>query len=221
VRLWTRALALTALLAPAVPAAAQQAPPPRVLIDVGGTVLGGGALGSTDATYITPTGQSTTLFSTSQSWSAGAGLIAHLQVRVKPRVDLELTGSWTRPEIRSKITGDFEGAADTTAASTVDQFLTSGGLVVSFARHGKWTPFARGAVSWLRHLSNDQTLYQDGISAELGGGIRYAWKEKRGHVKPYGLRADVWISARSGGLDLAQKSRVIAPGFSAALIFKL
>lgn len=213
---------MAALLASAVPAAAEQAPsPPRVLIDVGGTILGGGKLGSTDATYTTPTGQSITLFSTAQSWTAGPGIIGHLQVRVAPRVALELSGSWTRPEIRSKITGDFEAAADTTAASSVDQFLTSGGLVMSFATHGKWTPFARGAVGWLRHLSNDQTLYQDGISTELGGGIRYAWKEKRGHVKPYGLRVDVWLSARSGGLDLAQKSRVIAPGFSAAFIFKL
>jgi len=219
---WMTAVAMAALLVPAVPAAAQPAPlPPRVLIDVGGTVLGGGTLGSTDATYLTPTGQSVTLFSTSQSWSAGPGIIGHLQIRVKPRVALELSGSWTRPEMRSKITGDFESAADTTAASTVSQFLTSGGLVISFTPHGKWTPFARGAVSWLRHLSSDQTLYQDGLSAELGGGVRYAWKEKRGHVKPYGLRADVWISARSGGLDFAQKSRVIAPGFSAAFIFKL
>lgn len=217
-----RVLAAAACVWLAAPAAAQTRPvPPRILIDVGGTMLGGGALGSTDATYLTPTGESFTLFSTSQSWSAGAGIIGHLQVRVAPRVALELSGSWTRPEIRSKITGDFEGAADTTATAAVSQFLTNGGLVVSFKTRGKWTPFARGAVSWLRHLSDDETLYQDGISAELGGGIRYAWKEKRGHVKPYGLRADVWISARSGGLELAQKSWVIAPGFSAAFIFKL
>ena len=73
----------------------------------------------------------------------------------------------------------------------------------------------------MRHLSNDQTLYQDGIAADLGGGVKYAWKEKRGHVKPYGLRADVWMNLRAGGIKLAQKSRVIAPGFSASLIFKL
>ncbi len=206
----------------AAPVSAQVAPlPPRVLLDVGGTVLGGGALGSTDATYVTATGAPFTLFSTSQSWSTGVGATAHLQVRLKPRVAVELSGSWTRPDIRSKITGDFEGAADTTATSAVSQFLTSGGLVVSFRPRGKWTPFARGAVSWLRHLSNDETLYQDGLSADLGGGLRYAWREKRGHVRPYGVRADVWINVRSGGLELAHQSRVIAPGFSAAFIFKL
>jgi len=204
------------------PASAQSVPlPPRVLFDVGGTLIGGGALGTTDATYLTPTGQSLTLFSTSQSWSAGAGITGHLQVRLKPRVALELSGTWTRPEIRSKITGDFEGAADTTALQPVSQFLTNGGVVVSFARHGAWTPFARGAVGWLRHLSSDQTLYQDGLSVELGGGVTYVWRPTPGHLRPYGLRADVWANLRRGGLELAQASRIIAPGFSAEFIFKL
>ncbi len=206
----------------AVPAAAQSASaPPRVLLDVGGTLLGGGSLGSTDATYTTPTGASFTLFSTAQSWGSGAGVTAHLLIRVKPRVAFEVSGSWTRPELRARISGDFEGAADTTATETVSQFLTGAGVVVSLTPRGKWTPFARGAVSWMRHLSSDQTLYADGVAADLGGGVRYAWKNARGHVKPYGLRADVWMSVRSGGMALAQRSRIIAPGFSASLIFKL
>ena len=201
--------------------AAGQARAPRVLVDVGGAIVGGGSLGSVDATYVTPAGTPMTLFSTSQSWSRGAGLTAHLQVRVKPRLALELSGSWTRPEMQSRITSDFEGADDTTAVQTVSQFVTNGGVVFSFKTRGAWTPFARGAVGWLRHLSSDQTLYRDGLSAELGGGVRYAWREKRGHVRPYGLRADAWLNVRGGGLALARESRVISPGFSAAFIFKL
>lgn len=206
----------------AVPAAAQSTvAPPRVLIDLGGTMQGGGDLGSTDATYTTPTGTPFTLFSTAQSWGGGAGVVGHLSIRVKPRVALEVSGSWTRPELRARITGDFEGAADTTATQTVSQFLAGAGVAVSFKPRGKWTPFARGAVSWMHHLSNDQTLYQDGVAADLGGGVRYVWKEMRGHVKPYGLRADVWMNVRSGGIELAPRSRIITPGFSASLIFKL
>jgi len=218
-----RAIVIASGLSLAASSAAAQsaAVPPRVLVDVGGTVLGGGSLGSTDATYTTPAGTSFTLFSTSQSWGAGRGVIGHVLVRVTPRVAFELSGSWTRPDIRAKITGDFEGAADTTATQPVSQFLTSAGLVVSFAPHGKWMPFARGAVSWMRHLSSDQTLYEDGAAADLGGGVKYVWTEKRGHVRPYGLRADVWMNVRAGGIKLAPRSRVIAPGFSASLIFKL
>ncbi len=202
------------------PARAQTAPP-RVLVDVGAVVVGGASLGSTNATYTTPTGDAFTLFSSSQSWSSGAGIVGHLLIRVTPRLALEVAGSWTRPELRSSITGDFEGAADTTATQRVSQFLTSGGLVVSFKPRGKWTPFVRGAVGWLRHLSDDETLYQDGAFADLGGGVKYVWAEKRGHLRPYGLRADVWMNVRSGGLDAAVKTRVISPGFSASLIFKL
>jgi len=216
------AVSVVAGLAVGTSALAQTPPAqPRVLIDVGGTMLGGGSLGSSDATYTTSTGGSFTLFSTSQSWSAGHGIIGHLEVRVAPRVAVELSGDWTRPEIRSKITSDFEGAAGTTATQRLSQFRANAGVVVSFASHGRWTPFARGAVGWLRHLSSDNTLYQDGVTADLGGGLRYAWREKAGHVKPYGLRADIWLNARSGGLDLAQKSRIIAPGVSVSFILKL
>lgn len=184
-------------------------------------MLGGGSLGSVSATYTTPTGTPFTLFTTEQSWSAGAGIVGHLQVRVAPRVAIEISGDWTRPEARSKITGDLEGAADSTATQTVSQFRANGGVVVSLAPHGRWTPFVRGALGWMRHLSNENTLYQDGVSGDLGAGVRYAWREKSGHLKPYGVRADVWVNVRSGGLALAPTSRVVAPGFSVAFIFKL
>lgn len=212
-------------MAGVLPASAQtprsQPSQPRVLIDVGGAVLGGGDLGSVDATYTTPAGGPFTLFSTAQSWSAGAGIIGHLQVRVTPRLAIELSGDFTRPEARSKITGDFESAADTTATQTVSQFRTNLGAVWSFPTRGRWTPFARGTIGWLRHLSNDNTLYSDGVTTDLGGGVRYAWREKPGHIKPYGVRADVFLNIRSGGLDLAQKSRIVAPGFSVSFILKL
>jgi len=73
----------------------------------------------------------------------------------------------------------------------------------------------------MRQLAGDQSHYEDGVSVDLGGGVAYAWREKRGHFTPYGLRADAWLGLRTGGLELDRRSRVIAPGFSAALIFKL
>lgn len=205
----------------AAPLYAQVAPPPRLLLDVGGTWTGGGSLGTTDANYITPTGTTMTLFSTTQSVSGGAGLGGHLRVRLTPRVAFEASGSWSRPQLRSRITGDFEGADAVTATQTYSEFLAGGGLVLSFHQQGRWRPFARGAVSWMRQLSGDQSHYHDGYRADLGGGMQFVWREKRGHIKPYGLRADVWIGVKHGGLELDQKSRIVSPGFSASLIFKL
>lgn len=201
------------------PASAQTAP--RVLIDAGAAAVGGGSLGSTDASYITPAGTPFTLFSSSQSWSMGAGVIGHLLVRVAPRVQVEVAGSWTAPQLRSKITSDFENIPETTASQTLSQFLTTGGVVVSIRPRGPWTPFVRGAAGWMRHLSRDQTLYQDGVTVDLGGGVRYAWREKRGHVKPYGVRADVWLNVRRGGIEAAPRSRLITPALSVAFIFKM
>ena len=97
------------------------------------------------------------------------------------------------------------------------------GVAISLSSRtpGGQPPFARGAVSWLRHLSHDQTLYQDGIALDLGGGVDYVWRTKGGHVKPYGLRADVFMNMRSGGIDAAAKSRVIAPAIGLSLIFRM
>lgn len=201
--------------------ASAQTPVPRVLVDIGATVVGGGALGSTDAVYMTPSGAAYTLFSTSQSWSSGAGFVGHVQIRLSPRVQLEIGESWTRPTMESSITNDVEGAASTVATQTVHQFLTSAGVTVSMPQRGRFRPFGRATLSWLRQLSDDQTLFRSGLAGEFGGGGVYLLADVPGHFKAYGLRADVFVNVRSGGLELAQKSRVIAPGISASFIFKL
>lgn len=194
---------------------------PRVTIDVGAAFIGGGTLGSSDATYASATGTPVTLFSTSQSVKGGAGLIGRLEIRLAGTVALELGGSWTRPKLQSKISSDFEGAENTTATQTISQFLAGGGLVKSFASHGRVTPFVRGTASWMRQLAGDQSLYKDGVSVDLGGGVRYARQSPNGHFKPYGLRADVWMSLRTGGIEIDTKHRLFSPGVSASLIFKL
>lgn len=214
-----RTFIAAALVFSAAPAFAQTAAP-RVLLDIGAAMVGGGKAGSVDAVYTSPTGNTVPLFSTSQSWGPGAGAIVHLQIRLKSRLALELSGDFTRPEARASITGDFEAADNVTAIQRVSQFRTNAGLVLSFQQRGKWTPFVRGTIGWLRHLSNDQTLYQDGVTADLGGGVLYTWRQKSGHFKPYGIRADVFVNARNGGLELGPKSRIIAPGGALSFIFK-
>ena len=81
-------------------------------------------------------------------------------------------------------------------------------------------PFARVAVSWLRHLSDDQTLYMDGVAGDLGGGVQYVWRPTPGHLKVYGLRLDAWVSVRDGGLVLARRQRLATPAAAMTLMVK-
>lgn len=194
---------------------------PRATLDIGAIYVGGGSLGTSDATYLSSTGTPVTLFSTAQSIKGGPGVVGHLNISIAQGVALELSGSWSRPVLQSKITGDTEGAESTTATQTISQFLAGGGLVKSFAAHGRVTPFVRAAASWMRQLSGDQSFYKDGVSVDLGAGVRYSRAQVKGHFKPYGLRADVWMNLRSGGIELDTKPRILSPGVSASLIFKL
>lgn len=207
-------MALT-LLTFAVPASAQ------VLFDVGAVLVGGTGAGTSSATYTAPDGSPITQFSFEKSIGPAVGVNGHLQVSIKPRVALEMTARWARAEFRTTLSGDTDGASNVTATQSVDRFVVGGGAVVRLKQVGRWHTFARGSFGWLRELSDDQSLYQDGWVGELGAGANFQWKEKRGRVRPYGIRADVWLDVRHGGLSFSEKSRLWSPACSIAMIFKL
>lgn len=209
-----------ATLAAAAPASAQTTPP-RILFDVGAVFLGTAGAGKTTETYTAPDGSSVPQFTLDKSVGPAVGVNGNVSIRISSRLALEATARWARPQFRTKLAGDTDGADNTTATQSVDQFVVGAGAKVSLEQFGHWHTFARGTFGWLRELSDDLSLYQDGWTAELGGGATFQWNEKKGHFRPYGIRTDVWLDLRHGGLSFAEKSRLMAPAFAAAMIFKL
>jgi hypothetical protein len=207
----------------AAPAFAQAVAPStsaRVLLDVGALIVGSADAGSSTITYLAPDGTAIPQFSIEKTAARAFGVSGHVQVRLTPRVALEVTGEWARPELRTRLTGDAE-ADEATATQSIHRFVLGGGVVADVKQLGKWHTFARGSFGWLRELSDDQTLYQDGWVAQMGGGARYQWTAKNGHFRPYGIRTDIWLDVRHGGVAFSDKARLWAPAFSAAVIFKL
>ena len=209
--------AVAMVLAVASPALAQ----PRVLVDAGAVLVGGANAGTATATYIAPDGSSVPQFSLEKSIGPAVGVNGHLQIRIRPRVAFEVTARWARAEFRTRLSGDTDGAENAAATQSVDRFVVGGGAVVRLKQVGRWHTFARGSVGWLRELSDDRSLYQDGWVGELGAGANFQWREKRGRFRPYGIRTDVWLDVRHGGLSFTDKSRLWSPAFSVAMIFKL
>jgi hypothetical protein len=217
----TRALGpfLLAIVGAAAPCYAQS--PARMLFDVGAVFVGGASAGTSTATYTAPDGSLVPQFSLDKSIGPAIGVNSHLSIRVSSRAALEINALWARPELRTRLAGDTDGADNATATQSVDRFVVGGGASIRLKEFGRWRTFARASVGWLRELSSDQSLYQDGWNAQAGGGANFVWKEKRGHFRPYGIRTEVWVDIRHGGLTFAEKSRIIAPACSAAMIFKL
>lgn len=193
----------------------------QVLFDVGAILVGGANAGKSAATYTAPDGSQVPQFSLEKSLAPAIGVSGHLSIRLSSRVRVEASARWARTEFRTKLSGDSDGADNVTATQSVDRFVVGGGAAVGLRQLGRWHTFARGSFGWLRELSDDQSLYQDGWVGELGAGANFQWTEKAGHFRPYGIRTDIWLDIRHGGLSFSEKSRMLSPACSAALIFKL
>jgi hypothetical protein len=229
----TRALAQDALSVPAgATLAAQGATPapqvPRpaapkrdrgIELAVDGTWTGSISFGSRDANLQAPDGSSLTLFSTSSRLSAGAGLEAHLSFRITRRLSAEVTGSWTHAELRTDISGDFEGAEPVTATAGTSRFTVEGSALWTVFSRGHADFFVRGGVGWLRDLDENSVLIEDGTIGTIGGGVKYWWRDRpRGAFRKLGLRGEARAAIRSAGISLDGTSTHVSPVLAGGLV---
>jgi hypothetical protein len=208
----------------ASPAAAQTQSParaPKFEVDVGAAFIGSGTFGSANANLTSPSG-SLTLFSTANDLTASIGPEAHVVFGLSRRLQAELSGTWSRAELQSRISGDAEGAEAATSTLGISLYTVETSIVWYPRRHRKLDPFVRGGAGWLREVTNDGTLSADGVIASGAAGVKYWLREdNRRTLKRFGLRAEVRVVSRSGGLSLDLAKRLIAPalGVSAILGF--
>jgi hypothetical protein len=199
-----------------------QSPAPkkhRPELDFGVVWTGGASYGSSDATLTTPSGGSQALFLTTSRLGAGIGVETHLAFRITGRLRAEVSGTWSRADLRTSVSGDFEGAAPATLALGVSLFGAEGSALWYFRRPGRVEPFVRGGAGWLRELTSDGSLSDDGLVANIGAGVKYWWRQRdRGVLKGVGFRSEARISIRSGGLALGTKTVHASPAAAVSLM---
>jgi len=184
-------------------------------VDLGIVWTRGGSYGSANANLTTPAGTPQPLFSVATDLGPEIALDARFAVRVAGRLRVEVSGTWGRADVRSHITGDFEGAAPATATDRLTVYTVQGSGIWSFRIRGKLQPFVRAGAGWMRELTSDQALAGDGRIANAGVGVKYWWFERaRGGLKRLGVRAETRAVGRFGGLELGTKDRLIAPAVS-------
>lgn len=199
------------VLLPVVIPVGAQAQTGKVEFAVGAVVSGPSSAGSTRAELLGPAGNPVTLFEATHRTSVGVGVDAGLLYRLGPRLALELSGSWTRPDLETTIRGDFEGADDTTLSLGMHRFSAEVATVRHFSRRGAAEPYVRAAVGWFRELTTDRALVDDGVAAHVGGGLKY-WL---GNIA---IRADVRLAVRRGGITLGEAGTRWSPAASAGLV---
>jgi hypothetical protein len=200
-------------------AASAQTPPPRVEVDAGLAWTAAAALGSANANLTAPDGSPFVQFSTSNDTGPSVGSELRVSVRVTRRLRAEVSGSWSRADLRSRICADFEGVSPVISTLRISVFSIEGAALWSVARRGKLEAFLRVGAGWMRELTSDNVLSADGALVSGGGGVKYWWRERdRGFLKRFGLRSEVGLTSRSGGLSLGTSRRLTTPGVTAGVM---
>lgn len=214
-----RGLALVAsvVVSAAMPVAAH-AQTRTVEFAVGPVVSGGSSAGITRAELLNSAGNPVTLFEATHRTSLSLGVDAGLLYRLRPAIALELSGSWTRPDLETTISDDLEGAGDAALSLGMHRFSAEVAIVRHFGRRGAAEPYVRAGGGWFRELTTDRALVDDGLAGHVGAGFKYWLREgRRGWLGHIALRGDVRLVARRGGITFGDAGTRWSPGASAGL----
>lgn len=173
--------------------------------------LGGAGLADRDANLRTRDGGDYRLFSTSSRFAGTTVLETRVGYGLTRRYRLEGRIGFSHPELRSSVTADAEGAPDIELAERVDQYTFEGALVVRLPewRMSSLVPFVAGGAGYLRQLHEGQTLVEEGVAYQVGGGVtRPLFVRQGGWVKAASLRGDVRLHIFTGGIHLDEGARI-------------
>ena len=226
VRLVIGALTLVLSAAPRV-AAAQAGQPVAspghpIELAVGGFAFGETSYGTTTAEFIANNGSRLTVFQADTVLRPGFGLDLHFGIGLTPAFAIEGSGSWTRADFRTRVTDDVEGVGETVIKEPLTRFAVEGAALWMFARGGKTNWFIRGSAGWMRDLTGNDSLVEDGIAGSVGGGLKYLWNPgARGGFRATGFRIEGRALLHKRGLVPGpDRERLrVTPAVAGSLIF--
>jgi hypothetical protein len=155
-----------------------------------------------------------TLFQTDSRLLGAPGVDVHAGVYVTRRLLVSAVFQYSRATLRAHLSGDFEGASDTDADTTVSSYLVGGGIEYQFPARG-WAPFVSGGAGQLREVPDGGDVL---TAAEIhaGGGVRGALTHGR---HPFGIRGEVVGTYRSRGAGFDSNHHIL-PSVSAGLTWR-
>ena len=188
-------------------------------LSVGALAMGTMPIGSSDATHQRASGGPLLIFSSDVSLGSGPGIEAHFGRAVGPRVALEATGTWSFTTLRTRMSGDIEGAPNTTATEDLSRFSLEGSALWRLAGDARRALYLRGGAGWMRELTAGSTLAESGVIGNVGAAVKYWWGASAAVPRRrLGLRLDGRAVLRSGGVDLGASGVQVAPAASADLM---
>jgi hypothetical protein len=197
----------------------------RVEVSAGTVRIGRASFGSRDADETTSAGGRTfRLFSSSSELTGASGFAARIGINVVRQLDLEAAGTYSTPELRTRIESDIESSNAPIVATVPVQQFTIGGAVVWYppaARLGSKTRFfARSGFGLERHLEDRGRRVVDGRTFEAGGGAKIVVASRsRGWWKGVGARFDALALVRTNAVTLDNRAH-LSPAIAASIYLR-
>ena len=176
---------------------------PRLDLSIGSGFFGGSGLDSADADLHGRSGEPFQLFTTTSRIGSSLPLEVRIGWRLNPRYTFEILGAWSRPELRTSIAGDVEGAPALTVVEKVDLYSLDVNLIRFFRRSTPraMTPFVSAGAGYVGAVHEGLTLLENGFSYRGGGGLKYPFAiRSQGRLNEIGVRADGALVIMNGGL---------------------
>lgn len=186
--------------------------PHHLAISVGAASSGGYDIGMKSAQLrgngIGATPPPFTLFSADSRVTRVTDAELRIEYAVLRRLAVELAVAPSRPSIAVSISGDPEAPNQQLPGEQLRQYRVDGGVTWQLPIAARrFAPFASGGVAYLRQLHEDRTLGETGQIYYAGGGARYWLRGGDARSTSVGLRADIRVNVRRGGIDFADAVR--------------
>lgn len=208
------------LLTTTVPAFAQEHDPlPRAhafTLSGGMSWLGGHPIGANSATLRrnepgTTTPSAFTLFNADLSIERAWGADVRLGYALTRAFEMELRGGYSRPAVAISISQDAESDAVVLGDEDLYQFVLDGSIVWHLSQltiGPRMRPYLTAGAGRLWQLDEERVQVETGTVAHLGAGVRYWLRGGDPARRALGLRGEVRLQMRSGGLEIEAKTRL-------------
>ena len=220
-RVWRRlVVGVCGLLVPAATAIAQEerpvVRPPRAEVGVGIGWVGQSDIGTRDATFTgnLPGAEPDPFVFFRVNERTRSGLVGSgwVGVNATDSIGVEVGFAYSRPSLKTNITDDVEGAADTSiVTSTFNQTQVEGNILYHFnkARYDddRTVPFVFAGAGVLKQRNTSDGIDETGQVYQAGLGFKWFSRIRQLRARGIGIRLDARYVLRDGGVDFTEGRR--------------
>ncbi len=152
------------------------------------------------------------LFTTASRIHSTSAVGAWIGVKVTPALAIEGRLSRGRPTFRTVVSGDDELLTTTSAEERLTRYELDASVIWHLTRAafrgGRGMPYVGGGAGYLRELHEGRVAIETGRQYHAAAGVKYRLFERQSAaVKALGVRGEVRMQIRDGGVDLEDTRR--------------